>query len=452
MNAPSETSSGRRQRHATPNFPAGEAAPGGRFRWYIGGLLFLSTVINYIDRQTLSVLAPYIKTEYRWTNADFALLIIAFRVAYSIGQTASGRVLDRVGTRRGLSVAIAFYSTVAMLTSLAAGLRSFAAFRFLLGLGESANWPGATKAVSEWFPKRESGWAVALFDSGSSIGGAVAPLLVLSVYHAFGSWRPAFIVTGVLGFGWLLLFRALYHRPEDHPRLSPEEREYILSGRADARPVDPGQPPHGLSYPALLALPQTWGIIIGKTLTDPVWFFITDWFAIYLVSKGYRLEESLLAFWIPFLAADVGNFAGGGLSSWLINRGWSVGAARKLVVVASGLGMTLLIPTVFTTSYFWLVACFAMSTLAYAAFSTMVLNLPADIYPTGSVASVSGMSGTGAGIGTIAATYATGIVADRYSFEPILIAASLIPLAATLAVMMLVRNTRATDAGLVNRI
>lgn len=421
-------------------------------RWYIGGLLFLSTVINYLDRQTLSVLAPYIKTEYHWSNADFALLIIAFRVAYSVGQTASGRFLDRVGTRRGLSLAVAFYSTAAILTSLATGFRSFAGFRFLLGLGESANWPGATKAVSEWFPKRESGWAVALYDSGSSIGGAIAPLLVLGVYHAFGGWRPAFVVTGVLGFGWLILFRWLYHSPESHPRLSPQERAYILAERADARPRNANEPAARLSSRTLLALPQTWGIIIGKTLTDPVWFFITDWFAIYLVAKGHRLEESLLAFWIPFLAADVGNFAGGGLSSWLIGRGWSVGAARKLVVVISGLGMTLLIPTVFTTSFVWLVACFAMSTLAYAAFSTMVLNLPADIYPTGSVASVSGMSGTGAGIGTILATYATGIVADRYSFEPILIAASLIPLGATLAVVMLVRNNRATDAGLVNRI
>jgi MFS transporter, ACS family, hexuronate transporter len=421
-------------------------------RWYIGGLLFLSTVVNYIDRQTLSVLAPYIKTEYQWTNTDYALLIIAFRVAYSFGQTASGRLVDRIGTRRGLSLAVAFYSTAAILTSLATGLRSFAAFRFLLGLGESANWPGATKAVSEWFPKRESGWAVALFDSGSSIGGAIAPLLVLWVYHTFGSWRPAFIVTGVLGFGWLVLFRWLYRSPEEHPRLSEQERAYILAERADTR-GRPGDKPVGqLSYGTLFALPQTWGIIIGKTLTDPVWFFITDWFAIYLVSKGHRLEESLLAFWIPFLAADVGNFAGGGASSWLIARGWPVGAARKLVVVVSGLGMTLLIPTVFTDSYTWLVACFAMSTLAYAAFSTMVLNLPADIYPTGSVASVSGLSGTGAGIGTILATYATGVVADRYSFEPILIAASLIPLAATVAVVTLVRNNRATDEGIVNRI
>ncbi|MGH9847544.1 MAG: MFS transporter, partial [Blastocatellia bacterium] len=419
-------------------------------RWYIGGLLFLSTVINYIDRQTLSVLAPYIKSEYQWSNTDFAMLIIAFRVAYAFGQTASGRMLDRIGTRRGLSLGVAFYSGAAMLTSLAGGLRSFAFFRFLLGAGESANWPGATKAVSEWFPKRESGWAVALFDSGSSIGGAVAPFIVLWVYHTFGSWRPAFIITGVLGFLWLLLFRALYRRPEEHPRLSAAERADILANRADTTTAVGAAKP--LSYRTLLALPQTWGIIIAKALTDPVWFFITDWFAIFLVSKGYKLEESLLAFWVPFLAADIGNFAGGGVSSWLINRGWSVGAARKLVVVICGFGMTLLIPTAFTTSYFWLVACFAISTLAYAALSTMVLNLPADIYPTGSVASVSGLSGTGAGIGTITATYLTGVVSDRYSFEPILIAASLIPLLAVLAVVLLVRNNRATGAGIVNPI
>src|SRR5919109_3285661 len=161
-------------------------------RWYIGGLLFLSTVINYIDRQTLSVLSPILKDQFRWTNSDFALIVIAFRIAYSVGQTVSGRWLDRVGTRTGLTVAVAFYSVSAMLSSLAGGLRSFAMFRFLLGLGESANWPGATKAVAEWFPRRESGWAVALFDSGSSIGAAIAPALVLAVFHLAGSWRPSF--------------------------------------------------------------------------------------------------------------------------------------------------------------------------------------------------------------------------------------------------------------------
>src|SRR6185436_18237419 len=269
--------------------PSGEnvKSPIRNLRWYIGGLLFLSTVVNYIDRQTLSVLAPYIKTEYHWNNADFALLIIAFRVAYAFGQTASGGFLDQVGTRRGLSITVAFYSIAAMLTSLATGLRSFAAFRFLLGLGESANWPGATKAVAEWFPPRDSGWAVALFDSGSSIGAALAPFLVLWVYKASGSWRPAFVVTGLLGFLWIPLFRLIYHSPETHPRLSDEERRDILENRGTP---DGGAPT--LGYGTLLRLPQTWAIVLGKALTDPVWFLITDWLAILLVSRGFPLEDS----------------------------------------------------------------------------------------------------------------------------------------------------------------
>ncbi len=419
-------------------------------RWYIGGLFFLSTVINYIDRQTLSVLAPYLKTEFSWSNADFALIIISFRVAYAFGQTGAGQVLDRVGTRRGLSLGVAFYSTAAMLTSLASGLRSFCFFRFLLGAGEAANWPGATKGVSEWFPRRESGWAVALFDSGSSIGGAIAPVLVLWIFHTFGSWRPAFIITGTLGFAWLLLFRWFYQSPETHPRLSAEERAYILADRAERR-AGPAVVSERLPMRTLLRLPQTWGVIVAKTLTDPVWFFITDWFAIFLVSRGFRLENSLFAFWVPFLAADAGNFLAGGVSSAMIKRGWSVGAARKTVIVVCALGMTLIAAVAFVSSLWWITVCLAISTLCYAALSTMVLNLPADIYPTHSVASVSGMSGTGAGIGTIVATYLTGVVADHYSFAPILIVASLVPLVAAGATLALVRNTRATR-GMLNQI
>src|SRR5919112_6344093 len=188
-----------------------------RLRWYIGGLLFLSTVINYIDRQTLSVLAPYLKTEFRWTNTDFAWVLIGFRLAYAVGQTLAGRAIDVLGTRRGLSLSVVWYSCAAMATSMASGLTGFIGFRFALGLGEAGNWPGATKAVSEWFPRRESGWAVALFDSGSSIGAAVAPFLVVGLYRAFGTWRPAFLITGSLGFIWVLVFRAVYRRAEEQP-------------------------------------------------------------------------------------------------------------------------------------------------------------------------------------------------------------------------------------------
>jgi ACS family hexuronate transporter-like MFS transporter len=213
-----------------------------------------------------------------------------------------------------------------------------------------------------------------------------------------------------------------------------------------------GHPSARLPYRVLLRLPQTWGYIISKAFTDPVWFFITDWFAIYLVSRGFKLEESLVGFWVPFLAADLGNFFGGGFSSWLITRGWHVGAARKCIAVIGGFGMMLLVPAAWTASFSMMVACFAVSTFAYAAFSTIILNLPADIFPTGSVASVSGMGGTGAGIGTIGAIYLTGWVADHYSFAPILIAASIVPVIAMAAVLLLVRNTAATEQGILRPI
>src|SRR5258707_2322825 len=197
-------------------------------RWWIGGILFASTVINYIDRQTLSILAPYLKQDYHWTNVDYANIAIAFRIAYSIGQTLCGRLMDRVGTRRGLTISVTWYSIVSLLTSLANGLSSFAVFRFLLGAGESANWPGASKAVSEWFPKRERGLAAALYDSGSSVGGAVAPFLILPIYLKFG-WRVAFVIPGLLGFIWLCVWRYMYFPPSEHPLVSEAERQMILA-------------------------------------------------------------------------------------------------------------------------------------------------------------------------------------------------------------------------------
>jgi ACS family hexuronate transporter-like MFS transporter len=421
------------------NISGSTRRPISNLRWWIGGLLFASTVINYIDRQTLSVLAPYLKIEYHWNNEQFALIVIAFRVSYSVGQTISGRLIDRIGTRKGLTITVVWYSLAAMATSLAVGLRSFAAFRFFLGAGESANGPAATKAVSEWFPKKERGWAVALFDSGSSIGGAIAPLLVIGLYKYFGGWRPAFVITGTLGFLWLAAWRLLYHPPETHPRISEQERAMILKDRLDQETAEARTGPR-LAWKDLIKLPQTWGVIAARTMTDPVWFFITDWFAIYLLTKGINPEQGLLAFWIPFVAADLGNFFGGGVSSWLIKRGWPVLRARKAVVVFGGLGMTLLIPTLFTSSLLALAGLFAVSTFAYASFSTMALVLPSDLYRSESVATVSGMSGTGAGVGTIISTYLIGYVSDRYSFEPILVTASLIPLVGMVLVLFLVHE------------
>jgi ACS family hexuronate transporter-like MFS transporter len=271
-------------------------------------LLFASTVINYIDRQTLALLAPYLKQDYHWTNTDYANIVIAFRVAYSIGQTVFGRMMDRIGTRRGLTLTVAGYSIVSMLTSMANGFSSFAGFRFLLGAGESANCPAATKAVSEWFPNRERALATAIFDSGSSIGGAIAPFIVLWIYFRWG-WRPAFMIPGLLGFVWLIAWRWLYYPPETHPRISEAELRLITADKPKVSQTLQGETQ--IPWRELLKLPQTWGTIAAKSFTDPVWFFVTDWFPIYLVAKGVELKTGLIAVWAPFIAADLGNFFGG---------------------------------------------------------------------------------------------------------------------------------------------
>ena len=423
-------------------------------RWWIGGLLFASTIINYVDRQTLSLLAPFLKQDFHWTNTDYANILIGFRIAYSIGQTVFGRVVDRVGTRRGLSITVFLYSIVAISTSLARGLYSFATFRFLLGASESANWPGATKAVSEWFPRRERGLATALFDSGSSIGGALAPFLVLGIYFRWG-WRLAFVVPGLLGFVWLIVWRKMYHPPEEHPRIEENELKMILADRQDTETI-----PHDTrrSLRDLLKLPQTWGTIIAKTFTDPVWFFVADWFPIYLVAKGIPLKNGLIAVWIPFIAADLGNFFGGGTSGYLIKRGWSLGAARKALVIFGGIGVLLLIPTLYTANLYLITLLFALSTFSYAAFSTIANVLPSDLFVSHSVASVSGLSGTGAGIGTIIAFKLIGYVSDlphvaaTHSFDRIIVVAGLLPFLGMVLVLLLVRNTVATEQGLVRRI
>ena len=423
-----------------------------RYRWWIGSLLLGSTIINYIDRQTLSVLAPILQEQHHWSNKDFAWIVIAFRLAYATMQAISGRMMDRLGTRRGMTIAVIWYSTIAMLTSTATSLWTFCTWRFLLGMGEAANWPAATKAVAEWFPRRERGWAVALFDSGSSIGAAVAPALVIWLYTRVGSWRPAFLITGSLGFLWLLLWRRSYFPPAEHPHVSPEERAMIAQDQAQAAAEVASARQEPTPVARLLRLPQTWGCIAARSLTDPVWFMITDWFAVFLHMRGFRIEDTLSGFWVPFIAADAGNFFGGGVSSALIARGWPVGRARKALLVFGSAGVLALAPAAILSSFPALIACFAIATFSYAAASTMALALPADLYRPRDVASVSGMCGTGAGIGTILSTFVIGEIADRFSFGPILVVASMIPLGAALLALLLIKKPTADEAEIVNAI
>ncbi len=401
-------------------------------------MLFFMSVINYIDRQTLGVLAPILMKEYNWNNKDFATILIAFRIAYTVMQGGNGRLLDRFGTRLWLSISVGFYSAVQMLMMTVNGLVGFRTFRFLLACGEGANNPGATKAVSEWFPPKERAWAVAWFDAGCSIGGGVAPFIVLFLYRAFDDWRPAFFFTGSLGVVWLIAWRFIYHPPEKHPRISPEELEHIRRERGIAGAGE-SEPP-GIQWSKLFRYGQTLGIMAGRFLIDPYWFFIEGWFAVYLKSKGFSLEQSMIGAWAPFLASDIGNFAGGGLSYFLIRRGWPIGRSRRTTLLTFGPSMLILIPAAFLDDYWSLLALFSYATFAYSACSTIFLSLPADVFHSRAVGSVAGLGGTSAGGGVIITTYLIGWVTDNFSFKPVIITASILPCIATLLFVSLVRR------------
>lgn len=412
-------------------------------RWWICTLLFASTAINYLDRQTLALLAPSLKAQFHWTNTDYAHLVIGFRVAYTIGQMGCGRLLDRLGTRLGAILTVSFYSLISILTPMASGFASFFGFRFLLGLGESANWPAATKAVSEWFPGEERGLATAFFDSGSSIGATIAPLLIFWLNARWG-WRAAFIVPGCLGFVWLMVWLRFYYPPEKHPLVSAEEMAMIRASKSEEHASEKVE----AGFLTLFRIRETWGTIAARALTDPVWFFITDWFPIYLVAKGFSIGDSLFAVWIPFLAADAGSYFGGFVSGYLVRRGWGLLAARRAVALGGGIGTLCLLPTVFCKDIGTITALFAVTTFSYNAFSVMANVLPSDLYQPYAVATMSGVSGTAAGIGTILCFEAIGYLSDSrsaagtHAFDPILIACGLVPFVGAVLVCALIRDKR----------
>ena len=306
-----------------------------RIRWWIVWALFGSTVINYISRQTFSVLAPVITQELHLSHTDLSRIFSAFQFSYAGMWLIGGVLLDIVGTRLGLALAVIWWSVVSMVTGFANSVASFGAFRFLLGIGEGCNWPGASKTVAEWFPAKERGVAVAIFDSGSSVGGAIASLTVPWVAILLG-WRYAFVMSGLLGFLWLIVWLAIYHPFDRHPRVT-----------AGGTCADRGRPRHsqrlrrhkGLArWLSLLKQPNVWGIVLGRSLTDPIWWFYIFWLPQYLSdARGFSLKQIAAFAWLPFVAADIGNFTGGFASGFLIKRGMPVVRARKWVCVVSSI-------------------------------------------------------------------------------------------------------------------
>jgi MFS transporter, ACS family, hexuronate transporter len=395
-----------------------------RRRWWIVWTLFFSTAINYINRQTLSVLAPVISKEFHLSHSELSNIFGAFQFAYAGTWLLGGIFLDVVGTRLGLTIAVVWWSVISCITSFAHSPFSFGALRFLLGIGEGFNWPGASKAVAEFFPEQERGTAVAIFDSGSSVGGAVAAIAIPWIALKLG-WRYAFVFSGMLGFLWLVMWLLVYPRPT--PEMKTKQRE-LRQQRVKG------------AWLSILKRRETWAVVIGRSLTDPIWWFYVFWLPQYLSdTRGFSLKQIAAFAWIPFVAADLGNFAGGLGSGALIKRGMPVLRARKWICVVSCIPMLAGIPAVLISNPFSSLAFICLALFGYASWSTMGLTFPSDLFPSEVVASVTGLSGLAAGLAGTLFTLLVGTLVDHFSYFPAFVVAATAPLLATVSIVFLIR-------------
>jgi MFS transporter, ACS family, hexuronate transporter len=407
---------------------AAQSSAGGiirdRRRWWIVWTLFFSTAINYVNRQTLSVLAPVITREFHLSHSELSTIFSAFQVAYAGTWLVGGIFLDIVGTRLGLSIAVIWWSVVSCLTSFVNSPFTLGVLRFFLGIGEGFNWPGASKAVAEFFPAEERSLAVAIFDSGSSIGGAVAALSIPWIALRFG-WRSAFAFSGVLGFFWLALWLTVY-RSSTRPSYAAQEGTRL--SMRDALPI--------------LRQRETWAIVLGRSLTDPIWWFYVFWLPQYLSdTRGFSLKQIAMFAWLPFIASDLGNFAGGIASGALVKRGMPVIRARKWVCIVSCIPVLAGIPAVLASSPFSCLALICFALFGYASWSTMGLTLPSDLFPPQVVGSVTGLSGLAAGLTSTLFTLLVGTLVDHFSYFPAFVLAATAPLLATVSVVFLIRRS-----------
>ena len=388
-------------------------------RWWIIGLVFLATLINYIDRLTISVLAPVITRDLGLTNTEFGGIVTWFLLAYTISQGLSGKLYDRIGTRLGFVLSISVWSVAAIAHAFARGLGTLSLFRFVLGFGEAGNWPGAAKTVAEWFPTKQRAFGMAIFNSGAAIGSIVAPPLIVALQLRYG-WQTTFIVTGGLGFVWLLLWLLIYQSPQQHRWITEEELRVISPPSDRVVSVSP-------RWRDLLRYRQVWAIVLARFLTDPIWWLYITWLPKYLAdARGFSLAKIGLFAWVPYVAADAGSLSGGWLSGHLIARGWSVDRARKTVILIAALLMPAGILAAFVDDPLLALALIGVVLFGFQVWINNVQTLPSDFFSDKAVASVAGLGGTGAGIGSMIFIFTTGWVVDHFSYVPVLVTAGLL--------------------------
>lgn len=366
-------------------------------RWGVCGLLFFATTVNYMDRQVLAILAPGLQREIGWTESEYGLIVTSFQAAYALGLLGAGRLLDRMGVRRGYPLAVTLWSVAAMAHAAARSAFGFGVARFALGLGEGGNFPAAVKAVAEWFPKGERALATGIFNAGSNVGAIAAPLLVPWIALRWG-WRWAFLVTGAVGFLWVAVWLAVYRSP-------------------GAKTEEKGQ----IGWLTLCGSRQTLGLVAARFLTDPVWWFYLYWVPKFLNSRhGITLEGIGPPLVAVYLAADVGSVFGGWLSGFLIHRGWDVNKARKAAMLACA-GMVAPIVFAAETDNVWVaVALLGLATAGHQGWAANIFTLVSDWYPQRAVSSVVGICGFGASVGGMLVSAATGFLLERTgSYVPV---------------------------------
>lgn len=388
----------------------------GKYRWRICALLFFATTINYVDRVVLGLLAPLLQSTFGFNEVQYGYIVTAFQAAYALGLLVMGPIIDRIGTKLGYALAIAIWSLSAMGHALVHSALGFGVARFALGIGESGSFPAAIKTVAEWFPKKERALATGLFNSGTNVGATLAPLVVPWVAVRFG-WRYAFLMTGTFSAIWLVCWLATYRPPQEHPRISRAELEYILS--------DPAEPTAKVPWLQLLGFPQTWAFLLGKSLTDPIWWFYLFWLPKFLVSEHHlKLTGVALPLVVVYNCATAGSIVGGWLPAKFLAQGWTVNRARKTALLICALCV---MPVVFTTHLHGLwpaVGIISLACAAHQGFSANLFTLASDMFPRRAVASVVGIGGSGGAVGGMfIATFTGWLLQLTGSYLPVFILA-----------------------------
>jgi ACS family hexuronate transporter-like MFS transporter len=363
----------------------------GRFRWVICAVLFIGISKNYMDRSVLGVLKATLQHDLGWNEIDYGHLVFAFQAAYAVGMLVVGRFIDRVGTRIGYGVAMVFWSLASMAHALCGSLLSFGFARAALGLGESGAFPASMKTVSEWFPQKERALATGLFNAGTNVGAIMTPLIVPWITIHLG-WRWAFLITGAIGFLWVLLWLAVYRKPEEHSRCSAGELDYIRS--------DGEKPTVRVPWMRLLGYRQTWAFLIAKFLTDPIWWFYLFWVPGFFQQRhGLNLTQVGLPIVVVYLISDAGSIAGGWLSSQLIKRGFSVNVGRKLAMLTCAVCVVPIVYAYRVESLWGTVLLIGLAAAAHQGFSANLFTTPSDMFPSHAVASVVGIGGMAGAVG-----------------------------------------------------